>query len=141
MLSFLKSPHLFLRDTYPQLITVTVTSREPHGVLNVNWKSPRELLFDVTVKLVPEVATTSRLLGPPVKVNEPVPPATENVNVPEPPFLWIDNGLFDDTTHGAGLGVGVGLGTGVGLGFGVGLESGVGLGSGVGEGIGVGLGS
>jgi hypothetical protein len=72
-------------------------------------------------------------------VTEPLPPATENVSGPEPPFFRMDTGLFDVTMHGAGLGVGVGVGTGVGLGAGVGVGTGVGEGSGVGVGAGVGL--
>jgi hypothetical protein len=69
------------------LVTLTVTWREPHGVLKYNVKSPREVFIEMTWKLYVEVSVTVRLPGPLTNETAPDPPVTVKLRFPTPPFL------------------------------------------------------
>jgi len=103
---------------------------------------------DTPLLTVPEPGEIDRFDGP-VPETAPLPPPSETVTLPEPPFLCID---IDDGetagTQGVGVGVapgvwsgGVGYTLGLGNGLGVAVGRGVGLGSCDGAGLGVGVGS
>ena len=116
-------------------MTLTVTCREPHGVLKYRVKSPRELLSERTWKLFVEVCVTCRLFGPSANETEPDPPVIAKLKSEKPPFLRIESaGGVMVTTQDAGLGDGEGDGFGDGLASGLGDESGDGLGLGLGDG-------
>lgn len=133
-----------------QLVTVTTTNEDPHGVLNVTVNTPRVLLFDVMVNVlvapdakIADVGETVRLSAAD-EVTVPAMLPSVNDTGAEPPFfpIDIDDGLIaGEHPSGVGLGLGVGVGVGVGVGEGVpalgdgdpfGLPWGVGVGVGVG---------
>ena len=116
-------------------MTLTVTWRDPHGVLKYKVKSPRELFSEVTWKLLVEVCVTCRLLGPFANDTAPDPPVIAKLKSPTPPFLRIESAVgVIVTTQGAGLGDGDGDGLSDGLGLGLADGFGEGLGLGLGEG-------
>ena len=64
---------------------VTLTFCDPHGVVNTRVKLPRVLFSEFTANELPEPFVTLRLLGPLVKVTEPVG-LTVKLIVPLPCF-------------------------------------------------------
>jgi hypothetical protein len=68
-------------------VTVTLTFCEPQGVLKASVKLPRALFNDATLKVLPDILVTPKLLGAPVLSNSTVPLGlTVKATVPPPCF-------------------------------------------------------